>query len=109
MSPFAPHTSYPCIQVEIPASKYVTVAADHCEKESHCQIEAHVHWKDLISHAPDGDWAKMAPFRILSTDIECAGRKVKPFGPHLHHCKMTVTVVPDVQPSDPYVDHANFD
>ena len=40
-----------------------------------------MHWKDLISHAPDGDWAKMAPFRILSTDIECAGRKVKRFGP----------------------------
>lgn len=35
-----------------------------------------MHWKDLISHAPEGEWAKMAPFRILSTDIECAGRKV---------------------------------
>jgi len=61
--------------IELPASKYITVAASHPEKESHCQLEAHVHWKDLISHAPEGEWAKMAPFRILSTDIECAGRK----------------------------------
>ena len=25
-----------------------------------------------------GEWLKLAPFRILSVDIECAGRKVKP-------------------------------
>ncbi|KAE8733567.1 DNA polymerase delta catalytic subunit [Hibiscus syriacus] len=31
---------------------------------------------DLISHAPEGEFSKMAPFRILSFDIECAGRKV---------------------------------
>ncbi|KAF5934688.1 hypothetical protein HYC85_025817 [Camellia sinensis] len=30
---------------------------------------------DLISHAPEGEFSKMAPFRILSFDIECAGRK----------------------------------
>jgi DNA polymerase delta subunit 1 len=30
---------------------------------------------DLISHAPDGEWSKLAPLRILSFDIECAGRK----------------------------------
>ena len=29
----------------------------------------------FISHAPDGDWSKIAPLRILSFDIECAGRK----------------------------------
>ncbi len=32
-------------------------------------------WDRLISHAPEGDWSKVAPFRILSFDIECAGRK----------------------------------
>lgn len=32
-------------------------------------------YKDLISHAPDGDWATIAPMRVLSFDIECAGRK----------------------------------
>ncbi|RXH93939.1 hypothetical protein DVH24_016006 [Malus domestica] len=30
---------------------------------------------DLISHTPEGEFSKMAPFRILSVDIECAGRK----------------------------------
>ena len=34
-----------------------------------------VPWKSLISHAPEGEWADVAPFRILSFDIECAGRK----------------------------------
>lgn len=32
-------------------------------------------YSDLISHAPEGEFSKMAPFRILSFDIECAGRK----------------------------------
>lgn len=32
-------------------------------------------YKDLISHAPEGDWLEIAPLRILSFDIECAGRK----------------------------------
>lgn len=29
----------------------------------------------LISHAPEGEWSHIAPLRILSFDIECAGRK----------------------------------
>ena len=29
----------------------------------------------MISHAPDGQWSRIAPLRILSFDIECAGRK----------------------------------
>lgn len=33
-------------------------------------------WDQLVSHKPDGEWARMAPFRILSVDIECQGRKV---------------------------------
>lgn len=32
-------------------------------------------YTDLISHVPEGEFSKMAPFRILSFDIECAGRK----------------------------------
>lgn len=31
--------------------------------------------KALISHAPEGEWSHVAPLRILSFDIECAGRK----------------------------------
>lgn len=29
----------------------------------------------FVSHAPDGEWSTVAPLRILSFDIECAGRK----------------------------------
>ena len=32
-------------------------------------------YDQFISHAPEGEWAKVAPLRILSFDIECAGRK----------------------------------
>ncbi len=32
-------------------------------------------YQKLISHAPEGDGADLAPLRILSFDIECAGRK----------------------------------
>ena len=39
------------------------------------QVEVDVAWDKLISHAPEGDWSTVAPIRILSFDIECAGRK----------------------------------
>lgn len=45
------------------------------DRHSNCQIEATVHYRDLIALPHDGEWAKMAPLRILSFDIECAGRK----------------------------------
>lgn len=32
-------------------------------------------FSNLVSHVPEGEFSKMAPFRILSFDIECAGRK----------------------------------
>lgn len=40
-----------------------------------CQLEVDISWEDLVSHTPEGEWSKVAPFRILSFDIECAGRK----------------------------------
>ena len=33
---------------------------------------------------PAGEWLKLAPFRILSVDIECAGRKVRSTMRHPH-------------------------
>jgi DNA polymerase delta subunit 1 len=57
--------------VEAPAGRYEIVA----NKQSNCQIEAQVSYRDLIAHKPVGEWSKMAPLRILSFDIECAGRK----------------------------------
>ncbi|ESW20839.1 hypothetical protein PHAVU_005G019000 [Phaseolus vulgaris] len=57
--------------IEIPAGKYKKIA----KSLSYCQLEFDCLYSDLISHAPEGEYSKMAPFRILSFDIECAGRK----------------------------------
>ncbi|XP_055629007.1 DNA polymerase delta catalytic subunit [Toxorhynchites rutilus septentrionalis] len=43
--------------------------------ESRCQIEVDVAFNAFIAHEPEGEWSRVAPFRILSFDIECAGRK----------------------------------
>jgi len=59
--------------VEAKAGKYQLVPED--EKHSTCQLEAIVDYRDMIAHAPNGEWAKMAPLRVLSFDIECAGRQ----------------------------------
>ena len=42
---------------------------------SKCQIEVDISWEDFVSHPAEGDWQNIAPLRILSFDIECAGRK----------------------------------
>ena len=59
--------------VEAPNAKYRMIP--YRDRHSNCQIEAYVHYRDLIAHPNDGEWAKMAPLRVLSFDIECAGRK----------------------------------
>ncbi|KAI0741539.1 DNA polymerase family B-domain-containing protein [Daedaleopsis nitida] len=59
--------------IEIPAGKYALLTDK--DIKSHCQIELNVRWDQFISHAPEGEWSKTAPLRILSFDIECAGRK----------------------------------
>lgn len=43
--------------------------------ESRCQLEVDVAWDAFVAHEPEGKWAAVAPFRVLSFDIECAGRK----------------------------------
>ena len=72
--------------IELPAGRY-KLRADH-EKVSECQYEVDIVYlifivavlildrmNDLISHSPEGDWSHIAPLRLLSFDIECAGRK----------------------------------
>lgn len=44
------------------------------EKKSLCQIEVDARPEGIVSHAPEGEWSGIAPLRILSFDIECAGR-----------------------------------
>lgn len=85
-----------CNWIELPAGKYSvrnsgkldersvilqTSRTERClffcfeDLATRCQIEADVSWEEFISHEPEGEWADVAPFRILSFDIECAGRK----------------------------------
>ncbi|KAJ8455480.1 hypothetical protein ONZ45_g18936 [Pleurotus djamor] len=59
--------------IEVPAGGYHLRTGK--EKQSHCQIELELPYNAFISHAPEDDWSKIAPLRILSFDIECAGRK----------------------------------
>nr|BAJ78750.1 DNA polymerase delta catalytic subunit [Oyamia lugubris] len=60
-----------CSWVELPPGKWMY----HSQKQTRCQIEVDCSWEKLVPHAPEGEWSKVAPFRILSFDIECAGRK----------------------------------
>ncbi|KAG7443660.1 uncharacterized protein BT62DRAFT_988235 [Guyanagaster necrorhizus] len=59
--------------IEVPCGKYNIINNEG--KKSLCQLEISMRWNAFISHAPEGDWSKVAPLRILSFDIECAGRK----------------------------------
>lgn len=40
-----------------------------------CQYEVDIGWTEFISHPAEGEWQRIAPLRVLSFDIECAGRK----------------------------------
>ena len=62
-----------CCWVELPPNQY-TVRSSR-EMVTRCQLEVDVAWDKFIAHQPDGEWGRLAPFRILSFDIECAGRK----------------------------------
>ncbi|PIA36036.1 hypothetical protein AQUCO_03400141v1 [Aquilegia coerulea] len=56
--------------IEVPVEKYKKAT----KPMSYCQLEFDCLYTELISHVPEGEFSKMAPFRILSFDIECAGR-----------------------------------
>ncbi|XP_055374133.1 DNA polymerase delta catalytic subunit [Condylostylus longicornis] len=65
-----------CSWIELPAGNYkMRTKSSKPHPESRCQIEVDVAFDRFIAHEPEGEWAKVAPFRILSFDIECAGRK----------------------------------
>lgn len=44
------------------------------ERVSTCQLEVTINYKNLIAHPAEGEWSHSSPLRILSFDIECAGR-----------------------------------
>ena len=58
-----------CLSDVTRLSKYLV------DPSSRCQIEVDIAWTDLISHSTEGEYGKVAPLRVLSFDIECAGRK----------------------------------
>lgn len=65
-----------CSWIELPPGKWKQRVKGGQETiDSRCQFEVDVAWDTFIAHEPEGEWAKVAPFRILSFDIECAGRK----------------------------------
>ena len=57
--------------ITLPAGKYVHVT----NKISTSQLEVSIDHADLATHESEGEWLKVAPLRVLSFDIECAGRK----------------------------------
>ncbi|KAG0670580.1 DNA-directed DNA polymerase delta [Maudiozyma exigua] len=59
--------------ITLPKGKYKMVPEDR--RVSTAQLEVLVNYRDLISHPAEGEWSHSAPLRILSFDIECAGRK----------------------------------
>lgn len=59
--------------ITLPLGKYTTV--DPLRRISTCQLEVIIDYKDLVAHTTEGEYSKIAPLRILSFDIECAGRK----------------------------------
>lgn len=67
-----------CNWIELPATKwFLRTSHTNPKLSTLTQIEIDISFKHLISHAPDGEWSKVAPYRILSFDIECAGRAGK--------------------------------
>uniref|UniRef100_A0A1B0FB18 DNA polymerase delta catalytic subunit n=1 Tax=Glossina morsitans morsitans TaxID=37546 RepID=A0A1B0FB18_GLOMM len=65
-----------CNWIELPAGAwYLRGRHSKFLPESRCQLEVDVAFDKFISHEPEGEWSKVAPFRILSFDTECAGRR----------------------------------
>ncbi|KAL3312040.1 DNA polymerase delta catalytic subunit [Cichlidogyrus casuarinus] len=62
-----------CCWVELPPGQYQIRQGD--DRTTRCQLETNVGVEQLKVYPSEGEWAKIAPLRILSFDIECAGRK----------------------------------
>ena len=56
-------------------SGFTVVGDDRPRPVTKCQIEVDVSFEDFVSHPAEGAWQRIAPLRIFSFDIECAGRR----------------------------------
>eukprot|EP00039_Didymoeca_costata_P030835 m.31646 g.31646 ORF g.31646 m.31646 type:complete len:1080 (+) comp8334_c0_seq1:529-3768(+) len=62
-----------CNWIELRAGDYQIRPEN--KRKSTSQLEVDVAYDKMISHAAEGEWSNIAPLRVLSFDIECAGRK----------------------------------
>jgi DNA polymerase delta subunit 1 len=62
-----------CNYLEMKAKTYLL--RPPATRRSHAQIEVDVVYDSLMPHKPEGKWQRVAPYRVLSFDIECEGRK----------------------------------
>ncbi|KAI8637673.1 DNA polymerase family B-domain-containing protein [Parasitella parasitica] len=67
------------IDCKVPGSNWIELPAGNWsfinEPTSLTQYEVQTRYDNFISHPPEDEWSDMAPLRVLSFDIECAGRK----------------------------------
>ncbi|KAF0987519.1 hypothetical protein HZS_1477, partial [Henneguya salminicola] len=61
-----------CNWISLIAGKYFIRTSN---VESNCQIEVNVPWEAATALSSEGKWDSIAPYRILSYDIECLGRR----------------------------------
>ncbi|CAO3683082.1 unnamed protein product [Umbelopsis vinacea] len=85
--------------IELPAGTY---RMRH-NTVSHTQIEVEVQYDKFISHPSEGEYIKIAPLRILSFDIECAGRKGVFPEPQMDPVIQIATVVKIQGESKPFI------
>ncbi|XP_033645764.1 DNA polymerase delta catalytic subunit-like [Asterias rubens] len=65
-----------CNWIKIPATKYqVRTQKTSPAPVSQCQMEVDIAFDQFVSYPAEDEWQKVAPYRILSFDIECAGRR----------------------------------
>ncbi len=62
-----------CNWIELPKGTYTIRPPNQMESRS--QIEVDIAYNKFKSYEPEGQWSRIAPLRVLSFDIECAGRK----------------------------------
>ncbi|CUG86363.1 DNA polymerase delta, putative [Bodo saltans] len=62
-----------CNWATIPAGAYAHIPQGN--RTSLCQIEIACSGETIVNHEPVGEFMSIAPFRMLSIDIECQGRK----------------------------------
>ncbi|WFD30639.1 DNA-directed DNA polymerase [Malassezia sp. CBS 17886] len=97
------------VDMGIVGMSWIEVKAGHYTRRhgastlSRCQIELDCHTDAIVAHAPVDDYLRMAPLRILSFDIECAGRKGVFPDPHVDPVIQIASMVTRQGESAPFV------